>query len=772
VHRPFVLIRTVDQWRRCAHEHTSLDDIRGVVSLARTDEGAEDDDDEQLEFEPLPTLAGLAFDRRCRLLRADPERGQVFVHRWRARGESLALEPDEGTPLFAAAASGPLGELSSCPGHRAEFVSEVSMGPLQRPTGLAVGAADQLYVWEAEAGALTIFDLERERLRERLQLGYAGAVDLAWIDGQLWGVGPGLGLLERPADGRVRVRGLPSHLDGVASRIAGDSRGRAWVLLDAGTADARVMPLVAIAKLEPIAVPGASDIVFLPAELHANGEFERLVVARGLGHTFRQFTITVAPPNVSKAAPLAARGYDGRGIVLTPDQRVAFFGTRELLDGRLRAGVWHASPARARYHRRGRLVSFRLDAGEFHTRWGRIFIDACVPEGTSLRIAALTTDVMPDGEPIPHTKPVNDDEFELLLPGEPPLPVARLDLEVDEITAPLVERSNGREQPWVVEGGGEGSTWEAPVEAEPGRYLWLFVALHGNSRKTPSFRSIRVERRGHPLLERLPKVYSRDPLVATFLWRFLATFDGALLDLELRTALRHAIFDPRSSPASFLPWLAELLGLTLDERWPLAARRQVIVEAAELFRFRGTVPGLSRLLEIYLGFPIEIVEHFRVRGLGGAIVGAGEGELGEQTLSASVVGGGFRVGGAIGSDELVEIGSGVPTTELGADAFEAHAHRFTVVVPAVLGAEQREVIESILEQHRPAHTLYELCTLDAGMRVGIGLYVDLSTIVGAGAGFAQLQVGGGPIGRDRIVGRPRPGTTLGGARVGEDSRKG
>src|SRR5690606_19124248 len=218
--------------------------------------------------------------------------------------------------------------------------------------------------------------------------------------------------------------------------------------------------------------------------------------------------------------------------------------------------------------------------------------------------------------------------------------------------------------------------------------------------------------------------------------------------------------------------LGELVGMALDRRWPLAARRRLVAEATWLFRFRGTVPGLSRMIELYLDMPIQIVEHFRVRGLGGAIVGAGEGAIGEQTSSGSVLGAGFRVGGAIGSEAIVDIGSEQSLAELGEDGFATHAHRFTVVIPAPLTGEQREVVEHILEVHRPAHTLYQLCTLDAGLRVGVGLYAGLSTIVGPTGGFLQLQVGGSTLGRDRIVGQPLPGTNVGSARLGKGSRVG
>ncbi|MFV8752712.1 phage tail protein [Nannocystaceae bacterium ST9] len=755
-YRPFVLIKTLDQWRRCSHDATSLDVLAGTVELSRLS-GPELD---EAVIGALPILAGLVFDRHCRLYRALPEAGQIHVHRWQPPDPLDPVPSDtQGRELFAIPAPPPI---------LGEFVSEVDeVGPLAQPTGLAVDGIDRLHVWESGNGGLLIWDLEQRRIRERVGLGVSGPVDLAWIGDRLVGVGPELpGMLERSGDGHPHLRSFPFTLDGEPCRIAGDSRGRRWLLLDAGTADARIVALEGGASV-PIEIPGASDLVFLSAREGV----ERLVVARGPDQAMR--CLIVAPTIVSEDDPLSARGYDGRGIVRTPDDRVAYFGTR---------GLRHAVAAGKRYAKRGRVIGFRFDAGEFHNRWGRVFLDACVPTGTELRITTVVTDDPPDDDaladaPFERKQPDNEPLSEPKDVEGTPMPPKSLVPEV--IEGRVFERTTGQEIPWAIRDDRDRrhfTTWEGVVQVGPeagevqalGRYLWVFVELRGNGRRTPALRSLRVERSGHPLLARLPKLFSRDLLAGEFLWRFLALFDGNLVDLELRTALRHALLHPSSSPEPFLPWLAELLGLVLDERWPVEARRVAIAEASWLFRFRGTVPGLRRLLEIYLGEgTVQIVEHFRVRGLGGVVVG-GE----EQAQSSAVLGAGFRVGGALGVGDLVDIGSQQSLTELGADGFETHAHRFTVIVLDSLVGERRSVVERILDQHRPAHTIVELCTVDAGLRVGVGLMVGLSSVIGAGSGWTTLQLGASALGNAGIIGKPRTGTSLGGARLGKDSRVG
>ena len=127
------------------------------------------------------------------------------------------------------------------------------------------------------------------------------------------------------------------------------------------------------------------------------------------------------------------------------------------------------------------------------------------------------------------------------------------------------------------------------------------------------------------------------------------------------------------------------------------ARRKLIQEAMWLFRFRGTVRGLQRFLEIYLGVKPILIEKFRLRGLGGALLGDATG-----LASGSVLGAGFRIGGAIGESETQVLTGTIK------DAFDTHAHRFTVIVPAALTEDQMEVVRNILDVHRPAHTLVDV----------------------------------------------------------------
>jgi hypothetical protein len=130
-------------------------------------------------------------------------------------------------------------------------------------------------------------------------------------------------------------------------------------------------------------------------------------------------------------------------------------------------------------------------------------------------------------------------------------------------------------------------------------------------------------------------------------------------------------------------------------------------------------------------------------------------------IAGSVVGAGFRLGDALTPPDSTSSTQAVS---------DSHAHRFTVLIPASLTEEQLDVVRRILEVHRPAHTIFDVCTVGAGMRVGRGLHVGISSMVGATGGFTTFQLGNGALGRGGILGRPMGGTTVDVTRVDATAR--
>jgi phage tail-like protein len=105
-------------------------------------------------------------------------------------------------------------------------------------------------------------------------------------------------------------------------------------------------------------------------------------------------------------------------------------------------------------------------------------------------------------------------------------------------------------------------------------------------------------------LEDLPVIYQN----SDFLGRFLLIFEAIWEPLEQRQDHIAMFFDPRTCPASFLPWLATWLDVAQPARWPESRLRRLLAEAMDLYRWRGTRYGMTRLLELCTGLPVTISE--------------------------------------------------------------------------------------------------------------------------------------------------------------------
>ena len=767
--RPFALIGTADQWRRASHEETAL--IGGVVQLHWHA-------DDNLVATPgdasIAHGAGLAFDSHCRLFHGVPDEGRVERLLWAAADPfKPARSTNPPRDLFAPGLPTGLGD----------FTSEAPRAAaLLDPRGMGFDDEGCLLVAEHGKRRIVFVDPEAQRLVGTTST-TAAPVDIACDPSNAFVLCD-----DPPALIRLRGRFNPELLPWPAaitrpSRLALSPEGTLFILENAGTAGARVwkwgpdsatpveFPDGTPASTTTV-VPFASDLEFqFPGdvpEYRGSAAGVVLVVARRPGDSFLRFI--PGPEGIAAIPPLLARHYDGRGIVRTPDGRIGFWtlARPEAPGGTFR----HAVAARLRFEDIGAVTTFRLDSGEFRTPWGRVFLDACIPGETSIRVRCIATDDPPGDGAIVHSPPSNDPGTPPHPELSPPLPPQSLAAALEAVPAQsLHRRETGMEWPWIQRPDNDDfGTYEAPIIADPGRYLWVRIELSGNTRVTPRLRAVRVEHPAHDYLRRIPGIYSRGTGSTAFLQRFLALFEGTLGDLEARADARRALLDPRSAPPEALPWLAGFVGLVLDERLAHAprpggitadVRPTLIEEAAQLFRFRGTLASIRRFLEIYLGVTPILLEKFRLRGMGGAILG----EDG-ATASTSVLGAGFRVGGAIGEDTAMFAGGSA------ADAFATHAHRFSVILPTSLSEEAASVVDNILEVHRPAHTVVDVCTVGAGMRVGRGLHVGLTSRVGRTGGFQKLRTGSSFLGRGTVVGRPAPGVRPGASRLGEDFRPG
>jgi phage tail-like protein len=662
----------------------------GGVELTWTDDAS---------YEPAcPRPGGLAFDAECRAFRSEPDAGAVLV---------ISYDTDAAPRR--------------------------SQG-LRRPLGLAVDSGQRLYIAESAAGVVDVVDLVARRLLRKTPIDPGYPVDVA-PDGD------GVVVLVRDPDRLVRLRGRRGAQPGPPLRRPCWSAPLDPVAVAAG-------PLVLWATADGsdglVTRPDGTLIAQVPAATDiATGADGTVVVARGRDRSLRRY----APDGDGwiELAPLAAPGFDGAAVAVAPNGRVAF--TTE-------AGIGWTAGSAARHVRAGSVVTYRLDSESYRTRWGRVFLDACIPPHTSVALRFVTSDDADVPDPIPAAPP---DRGRRAVPdpeATPPL-VSRSALDA-AAGSTVFRRPNGREQPWEqIAADDTVETYEAPVAADAGRYLWLEISLHGTARVTPRVRALRIERPGHQLLRSLPKAWSRNDRDAEFLQRLLAPAEGLLHELDLRAATRAVLVDPSATPAEALAWLASFAGLVLDGRWSERARRELVAEAYQLFRRRGTKRALIEIMRIYLGYQPVIVESWQLRGLGGTVLGLGPGEP-----YAPDVGGSARATGTLGRFM-------VGGRSAGQTSFTGTAHRFCVLIPGDLGDEQRDVIRGILDRHRPAHTVYELLELGPGMRVGDRLRVALTSFIGPGSRPEPAVVGRSVVGADAVVGRPAVGSRVNATNVGE-----
>jgi phage tail-like protein len=113
----------------------------------------------------------------------------------------------------------------------------------------------------------------------------------------------------------------------------------------------------------------------------------------------------------------------------------------------------------------------------------------------------------------------------------------------------------------------------------------------------------------------LPSIYQD----TDFLGRMLLIYEAIWEPLEQRQQHIAMYFSPSTSPAEMLAWMAQWLDLELDHHWPEPRRRELLREAMQLYSWRGTRYGLTRMLEICTDQPVQITEEpdrpfvFRIR---------------------------------------------------------------------------------------------------------------------------------------------------------------
>ena len=356
-----------------------------------------------------------------------------------------------------------------------------------------------------------------------------------------------------------------------------------------------------------------------------------------------------------------------------------------------------------RFVESGEAVVGPLDGGIFDAAWHEVAIDGDFPAGTRVRVQTYASnDPDADAAPLPWA------------PDAPvPIPLA------DEGDAGEGDGRTGEMRRLVLAGVEDPGGGRPPRATDRGQYLWLRLQLSGPHARpadpfasaTPTLRGLRVLVPRPSYLQYLPAVYGRrddavDPPGAIFLERFLSLFESVFNGVEESYESVSSLLNLDAAPADWLNWIGSWLGLVFDPSWDLERRRALTREAVDLFRRRGTVAGLSRFVEVYLGKAPQIIEGFRRRPQPTGVLGAssvlGCTRLHDQRACRP---------GAVGS---------------GAHRFALYAYVDDACARQTMGP----VVKAIVDANKPSHTDYDLFLIEPTARVGLQSTVGVDFVLG------------------------------------------
>jgi phage tail-like protein len=300
--------------------------------------------------------------------------------------------------------------------------------------------------------------------------------------------------------------------------------------------------------------------------------------------------------------------------------------------------------------------------------------------------------------------------------------------------------------------------------------LWIAARFANDAHATPALAQMRVDFDQDAYLPYLPAIFREaEPNGDDLLLRYLSLFESFFRELEGEIDGLPALVDPAAADPSALRWLAGFLALPLPETWSERQQREAIAGAYARYARRGTVAGLREVLRVEAGVRATIDEPIQAAGWW-ALPGRASAEAADECIAGA--GSGLGLGTVLASDEPQGAVVGTTATldrsqliaddAFGAPLFEAVAHRFTVqIYPGdVRRADTLDRVRAIVEREKPAHTDYELCVVEPGIRVGYHARLGVDTLLGGETaprrlGAGGLVLGGSPprrLGRDTHVG--------------------
>lgn len=354
-----------------------------------------------------------------------------------------------------------------------------------------------------------------------------------------------------------------------------------------------------------------------------------------------------------------------------------------------------------------------FDFGEIRATYYRIALElGDQPPGTrvDLRYAVTDRDIAPEG-------PVDEDA----------------DVEPDDCRDANDE--DGGVVRWTPVD--ESNPTDVLVESKGRRYLWIRIDLVGTQYASPSVTSLKTSLTHESYLEYLPTIYVEDESSAEFLERFLSVFEDTFGDVDHGIETLTEYLDPDTIPAAHLSWLGSWLAIAEDNAWADSSKRTLVSEAPTLFKQRGTRRGLARLLEVYL----EGVEPTPVHWAVAPWNDDGNEENGSESTGTGTFFSLVEYGDVVDGERVERAtADGEERAVCESDVADADGmlaapfsdlvccpQEFVVVLAPTVGEEARGVVERIVEQERPAHTVGRTVPLSPWGRLDGHTYLGVNS---------------------------------------------
>lgn len=413
----------------------------------------------------------------------------------------------------------------------------------------------------------------------------------------------------------------------------------------------------------------------------------------GLIHVF---VPDIPAPSGYRNAGTGVTGLDGEIVDLIWHHAHGLIAIVQESSNGQRRRLWQVDPAGARA-RTGTFTTRTLDSKiDPECQWHRVLLDAKVPAGTSIQIDSFAfSGPRPDGEVVDSSQWNPDDK------------------EVASGQWRLCVRSGNHNPDCLIQSG-------------PGRYLQLRLTFSSDGIKSPELRSLKVFYPRVTYLQYLPAVYQEDEESRLFLERFLSIFQSEFDDLDHRIDQLWQVFNPDSTRAEHLPWLAAWFALVVNPDWPESKLRSMLKGAFTTYLMRGTVDGLKQAIRDYAGVEANIVEGFRLRRL--PVLSSTDSLLGGVRLWSADFYRRLQVGtySQIGSFRLLS------HPEPNVEALAWGANQFTVCFLAnpYESEDIQRRITQVVEREKPAHTQATICPIFPRFRIGVQATIGADTVVG------------------------------------------